>query len=307
MATPEGTRNVSTEYDPDEISKVCVPNRHAGSNGVWIGDNPFEFVLPVTLIQLFLAFAVSRALYRILRPLRTPTLVCNTVGGILLGPSFLGLNQQFKESLYPPTQLGQWLPWVLFYPVLSQALLELNLITSELGHIALSSAMINDALEWVSLVVGAMTRNRQHSAQFLTCYLLMICLCVFITRPAMLIIEKRTPEGKPVKEIYIVLILLGVLIMAAISDIIGLSFLQGPLLLGLIMPNGAPLGTTLAEKSEVIILQFLLPLFFIYIGLHHKCVYNQRLGGNNEASILPSSRIHGEGACVYADCKNLQY
>ncbi|KAI4306888.1 hypothetical protein L6164_030128 [Bauhinia variegata] len=79
MATPEGTRNVSTEYDPDEISKVCVPNRHAGSNGVWIGDNPFEFVLPVTLIQLFLAFAVSRALYRILRPLRTPTLVCNTV------------------------------------------------------------------------------------------------------------------------------------------------------------------------------------------------------------------------------------
>lgn len=151
--------------------------------------------------------------------------------------------------------------------VISDSLMELNLAFSELGQIALSSAMINDVMQWFTLFFVTL-EDLRHSFQFLICYWVLILVCVFIIRPIMLMIVRKTPVGKPVKEVYIVCILCGVLVMSAVADIIGLSFLQGPLLFGLIMPNGPPLGTTLVEKTDVVISEFLQPLFFVFVGIN---------------------------------------
>lgn len=64
----------------DKHFEVCFKNnRTVGSLGVWIGDNPLDFVLPVTLCQLILYFMFSRVLYCLLRPLQTPRFICSVL------------------------------------------------------------------------------------------------------------------------------------------------------------------------------------------------------------------------------------
>ncbi|KAI4306890.1 hypothetical protein L6164_030130 [Bauhinia variegata] len=154
------------------------------------------------------------------------------------------------------------------FPVIHDALVELNLITSELGQIALSSSMLNDGIQWVTLAILSVKNSNKDSlsVMFLTCYIGLILVCIFVIRPAFMKLAAKTPPGKPVKEIYIVFILLGVLIMSVLADLIGVTSLQGPLLLGLVMPNGPPLGTALIERTEAIVSNFLLPFFHVYIG-----------------------------------------
>lgn len=60
--------------------KICAKNdKHVGSQGMWNGDNPLQFVLPITLVQLILAIAASQLFYVLLRPLRTPKFVCSVL------------------------------------------------------------------------------------------------------------------------------------------------------------------------------------------------------------------------------------
>ncbi|KAJ1417722.1 Sodium/solute symporter superfamily [Sesbania bispinosa] len=156
------------------------------------------------------------------------------------------------------------------FPVVSEALIELNLIATELGQIALSSAMINDIIQWLIIISNRFLEAKEMNQAMIHCVCLFsfISFNIFITRPTMKLIAHRTPVGKQVKEIYIVFILLGVLVMACVSDVIGVTFLMGPLIYGLVIPSGPPLGTTLVEKSESVISEYLLPFFFVYIGMN---------------------------------------
>ncbi|XP_029130891.1 cation/H(+) antiporter 15 isoform X2 [Cajanus cajan] len=156
------------------------------------------------------------------------------------------------------------------FPVVSDAMIELNLIATELGQMALSSAMINDHILWLFLVFHRFASEKilKDSFIFLANWMLFLFFSVFVLRPAMNLIIRRTPVGKPVSEVYVVLILVGVLVMSGVGDAIGVTFLMGPLMFGLIIPSGPPLGSTLVEKSEVLVMEFFLPFFFVYIGFH---------------------------------------
>ncbi|XP_054794797.1 cation/H(+) antiporter 15-like [Prosopis cineraria] len=158
------------------------------------------------------------------------------------------------------------------FAVISQALLDLNLITSELGQIALSAAMINDIahvlfLLGLYLIHSKVEGSKPHSLLLiLSSFWAFVASGVFIVRPALLMIARNTPTGKPVKKAYVVLILTSVLVMSLITDVIGLSFLFGPMFFGLIMPNGPPLGTTILEKTESLVNEFFLPLSWAFLG-----------------------------------------
>jgi Kef-type K+ transport system membrane component KefB len=161
---------------------------------------------------------------------------------------------------------------VTSFAVVSQALTELNLMSTELGQIALSSAMITEMMQWVTITLQVEVKTIKIKTIFLAFIALGVCFLYilsffFIVRPRARIIIQRTPIGKPLKEMYVVFVLLGVLIMVAISDALGLHFVIGPILFGLAMPNGPPLATTIVEKSELIIQELLMPFFFSYIGI----------------------------------------
>ena len=90
---------------------------------------------------------------------------------------------------------------------------------------------------------------------------------IFVIRPAVLGIIKNHPEEEPIAEKYMVVLFLGVPLMGFLCQATGLNTYFGPLVLGMAIPAGPPLGSALIEKLEVITSWMLMPTFFLKIGL----------------------------------------
>ncbi|KAL6536392.1 Cation/H(+) antiporter 18 [Orobanche gracilis] len=83
----------------------CPPPMKASLNGVFQGDDPLHFALPLLIIQICLVVIMTRLLAYLLRPLRQPESSLRLLGGILLGPSALGRNQKYLNAIFPPRSL----------------------------------------------------------------------------------------------------------------------------------------------------------------------------------------------------------
>ncbi|XP_019167312.1 PREDICTED: cation/H(+) antiporter 24-like [Ipomoea nil] len=64
---------------------------------------------------------------------------------------------------------------------------------------------------------------------------------------------------------YVLGILLGVMVIAFLSDFFGLSMANGPLWFGLAVPEG-PIVATIVEKSETFVTELLMPMAYVYAG-----------------------------------------
>ncbi|XP_027334008.1 cation/H(+) antiporter 24 isoform X2 [Abrus precatorius] len=156
------------------------------------------------------------------------------------------------------------------FPVLYHILQELNLLNSEMGRMALSVALIGDAFG-VGLVVafeaGSQGESKTQNALWYMVTLVALALFIlFCVRPAMMWINNKTPEGHPVNQTFVVAIFLGVFVMGFITDMFGMAIANGPLWLGLAVPDGPRLGATLIERSNTIMTDFLLPFSFFLVG-----------------------------------------
>ncbi|XP_040372093.1 cation/H(+) antiporter 20-like isoform X2 [Rosa chinensis] len=72
-----------------------LTSMRTSSDGAWQGDNPLNHAFPLLIVQTTLVLFISRLLAFILKPLRQPK------GGILLGPSALGLIKDFSPIIFP--------------------------------------------------------------------------------------------------------------------------------------------------------------------------------------------------------------
>ncbi|KAF5736533.1 putative K(+)/H(+) antiporter [Tripterygium wilfordii] len=309
--------------------------------GIWHGVNPLDYIQPVFMLQVILAFVVPRIVYLLLRPLRQPRFVCYLLGGIILGPSVLGRHKPLMDKIFPhkeavllnsvsaigalffifitgvkmntamvlETARNAWrvgvsclllsllvtivfctilqpfihiapaTPLILiftsllcatFFPATAYALQELNLLNSELGQLAMSASMTNEMFLWLCMVMTVIVMQSSSSEVFAACLATIgfIVLAIGVVRPAAKYIVKRTPEGKPVKEVYVILVTITALLMSLMSELIGGTFVQGALITGLLVPEGPPLGATIVEKSELLIMEFFLPMFYVQVGYH---------------------------------------
>ncbi|XP_022931273.1 cation/H(+) antiporter 18-like [Cucurbita moschata] len=84
----------------------CPAAMKATSNGVFQGDNPLDFALPLAILQICLVVILTRLLGLLLRPLRQPRVIAEIVGGILLGPSAVGRSQEFLHRVFPAKSLS---------------------------------------------------------------------------------------------------------------------------------------------------------------------------------------------------------
>ena len=57
----------------------------AGSNGVFQGDNPLDYALPLAILQICIVVALTRIVASLLRPLKQPLVVAEIVVSNYLG------------------------------------------------------------------------------------------------------------------------------------------------------------------------------------------------------------------------------
>lgn len=58
---------------------VACKTMSATSNGVWQGDVPVHFALPLLIVQIVLVLAITRALAFVLKPLKQPRVVAEII------------------------------------------------------------------------------------------------------------------------------------------------------------------------------------------------------------------------------------
>ncbi|QCD76674.1 monovalent cation:H+ antiporter-2 [Vigna unguiculata] len=159
---------------------------------------------------------------------------------------------------------------VTAFPVLARMLVELKLVNTDLGKLALSTSLINDVCAWMLLAIAIAVSEEIISAWVslwvLLSNLVFLSFSFIIVRPTMLWLIEKTPEGKPFSEFQLCIVLTGVLISAFITDVLGTHCIFGAFVYGLVIPKG-PLGAAIIEKLEDFVSGLLLPLFYAISGL----------------------------------------
>ncbi|XP_040363045.1 cation/H(+) antiporter 24 isoform X3 [Rosa chinensis] len=157
------------------------------------------------------------------------------------------------------------------FPVLYPILKELNLLSSDIGRLALSISVISDVVGITFMVVFEATKQGEGKPIAVLWYVIslvfILAFTVLVVRKAMQKIIDHTPDGQSVDQAYVVGILLLVMVMGFFTDMFGVAIGNGPFWLGLAIPDGPPLGSTLVERSETLVMEILMPFSFALIGL----------------------------------------
>ena len=78
---------------------LCAPMK-ATSEGLWQGDNPLHFSLPLIILQVCLVLVLTRGLALALRPLRQPRVIAEIVVSALARRRRRVLLLIFRSYLY---------------------------------------------------------------------------------------------------------------------------------------------------------------------------------------------------------------
>ncbi|KAF8397180.1 hypothetical protein HHK36_016087 [Tetracentron sinense] len=161
---------------------------------------------------------------------------------------------------------------VTAFPVIACFLAELKILNSEIGRLAASSSIICDICSWSIMSLRfaakvAMVQPLTSSIGSILSSALLIAFIVFGIRPAALWAIRHTPEGKPVKEVYIFALFVALMGCGFLGEAIGIHGIFASFILGLVIPDGPPLGAALVERLDCFVSGLLMPIFFTICGL----------------------------------------
>jgi Kef-type K+ transport system membrane component KefB len=86
---------------PNRSDLLCFYPSKITMGGIWTGDSPMDFSLPLLLFQIILITTTTRAVALLLSPLRLPRYIAEIFAGFLLGPSVLGRVPHFTSIAFP--------------------------------------------------------------------------------------------------------------------------------------------------------------------------------------------------------------
>jgi Kef-type K+ transport system membrane component KefB len=199
------------------------------------------------------------------------------MAGISL-PFILGIGTSFvlQHTVNRGVATGPFLVFmgvalsITAFPVLARILAELKLLTTDLGRMAMSAAAVNDVAAWILLALAIAlsgTGSPLVSLWVLLTGTAFVLVAFFLLRPLLAWMARRSPEGEPVKELYICATLSIVLAAGFITDTIGIHALFGAFIVGIVVPKDGPFAGVLLEKVEDLISGLFLPLYFVSSGL----------------------------------------
>ncbi|MFA9190552.1 cation:proton antiporter [Flavobacterium sp. FZUC8N2.13] len=157
------------------------------------------------------------------------------------------------------------------FPVLARIVQERGIHKTRLGAIVITCAAADDITAWCLLaVVIAIVKAGDFvgSLYVISLALVYVLAMLFIVKPFLKRIGDLYAEkeniGKPVMAIFFLLLI----ISSYATEVIGIHALFGGFMMGAIMPDIAKFRMIFIEKVEDVSVILLLPLFFVFTGLH---------------------------------------
>ncbi|CAK8538362.1 unnamed protein product [Lathyrus sativus] len=332
-------------FESGTIKFLCQSPHNYESSDIWHSANPLHNPRSLFLLQYSLLSIVSQFIFLCIQPLGQSSIVAQILGGVLLGPSFLGHKKiMISNALFPPkgsmviettaafgimffffivgvrmdpatlwktekkamvissfvfvftlviptsvsvlmtsyvpmdTSLSRSLPYIAFsqsftaFMVVSIILTELKILNTDIGRLAMSVALFSDIVGFsLAIIVFSIAQYKHRGvSKFLGIFLSLAGLVlsiIFVMRPIIIGISKKLRSGKHVSEWLFVCIMVFVLIAGFLGEVIGQHYVMGPLLLGLALPEGPPIGTSLIAKIEAFTYAFFYPIYLTISGM----------------------------------------
>ncbi|OEL15290.1 Cation/H(+) antiporter 19 [Dichanthelium oligosanthes] len=199
------------------------------------------------------------------------------VAGISLPFAFgVGSSLALRAAIDPEAPRG---PLIVFmgvalsitaFPVLARILAELKLLTTDLGRMAMSAAAVNDITAWILLALAIALSGS--GSPFVSIYVLLcgvgfVATAIFLVRPVLVYMARRSPAGEPIKESFVCSTVAIVLAAGFVTDAIGIHALFGAFVIGVLIPKEGAYAGALTEKMEDLVSALFLPLYFVSSGL----------------------------------------
>jgi Kef-type K+ transport system membrane component KefB len=156
------------------------------------------------------------------------------------------------------------------FPVLARILVERRLLRTRVGAVTIACAAVDDVTAWCVLAfVVAIARSSGVAGAVRTTALALLYIGVMfaIVRPILRKVAARTGVKDGLSQHVVAAILIGTLLSAWVTDLVGIHALFGAFAFGAIIPKEGGLARALAERLEDLVVIFFLPLFFAYSGL----------------------------------------
>jgi Kef-type K+ transport system membrane component KefB len=145
-------------------------------------------------------------------------------------------------------------------PVLARVLQETGLVHTRPGVLALTCAAVDDITAWclLAVAVGAVERSGAGAAGRTVVLLLAFVALLFgAVRPGLRRLSRIPLWGAVAFAV----------LSAAVTDRIGIHAIFGAFAAGVVMPRRPGLRQEVARRLEPVTTRFLLPLFFVVVGL----------------------------------------
>jgi len=233
---------------------------------------PFLVALAQIGVALFMFIVGMELEHRALRGRARAT--AGAALGSTLVPFVLGIG--LALFLLQDHQTGQRAAFLVFiglsvsvtaFPVLARILADRGLSRTHIGGLALATAALVDAVAWSALAaVQAVVGGADD--YWRVALLLPFTAVLFLLRPLLRRVFAPKGPGQPVSSWGIAVALIGALLSAAATEAMGMHYIFGAFLFGVVMPRegiGAVRDELCERTGQVTTL--LLPVYFVVAGL----------------------------------------
>lgn len=218
-------------------------------------------------------------------------------GTIIRGPTFFAPGVATWESML---FLGAAIS-ITAFPMLARIIYERGLTGTSLGTLALAAGAVDDATAWcfLAVVLASFSGDTTIALKAIGGGALYAGFMLTVGRSLLArfgrIAERNHGLSGPMLSFVLMLVMLG----AWFTDYIGIYAVFGGFIMGLAMPRGV-VTRDLQRFLEPVATNFLLPLFFVYSGLHTQLglVVTPALWGVTILIILAA--ILGKGVACWA-------
>ncbi|KAL3719880.1 hypothetical protein ACJRO7_004806 [Eucalyptus globulus] len=180
--------------------------------------------------------------------------------------SFGNFDAHLRESMSMIIVINS----VSSFPVITSLLADLQILNSEVGRMATHVSLVCDMWSWSAMLVInavhlAIRNSKMDSIWSVVFTIALVAVIAFVIRPILRWSNERAKEGDE-EEAQFCWLMAILLCCGLLSEILGQHSGFGAFMMGFVLPNGPPLGTTLVPKLEAISSVLLVPAFMATSG-----------------------------------------